>query len=210
MVSRGFIIGNGSSRKGFNLSDLVGLGEVYGCNALYRDFKPDLLFTHDSLMLSEIKDGYDGVYVYVDGGLARIYSSNANKPDKILPISTYLLMTGACATEFMCKHTNVSEIFLLGFDLYKIDGRYRSNIYDGTKNYPEKKEIKERLNSITRNLSDMSRVFLENRDKVFYRVGDDLHIPDSWSSYTNVKPICYNRFKELLNWFLWGEEMCLV
>lgn len=36
-----FIVGNGLSRKDFDLNRLKGVGTVYGCNALYRTFTPD-------------------------------------------------------------------------------------------------------------------------------------------------------------------------
>ena len=40
-VPRGnaYIIGNGPSRKGFDLNVLKDTGQTYGCNALYRDFQ---------------------------------------------------------------------------------------------------------------------------------------------------------------------------
>ena len=42
-----YCIGNGPSRKNFDLNTLKGTGQVYGCNALYRDFMPDFLFSVD-------------------------------------------------------------------------------------------------------------------------------------------------------------------
>ena len=55
-VPRGnaYIIGNGPSRKGFDLNLLKPTGQVYGCNALYRDFVPDYLFSVDAKMTQEI------------------------------------------------------------------------------------------------------------------------------------------------------------
>ena len=38
-----FIIGNGKTRKGFDLETLRGKGTTYGCNAVYRDFDPDYI-----------------------------------------------------------------------------------------------------------------------------------------------------------------------
>ena len=38
-----FVLGNGASRKDVDLSALKNHGKVYGCNALYRDFTPDVL-----------------------------------------------------------------------------------------------------------------------------------------------------------------------
>ena len=55
-VPRGnaYIIGNGPSRKGFDLNQLKSTGQIYGCNALYRDFVPDYLFSVDAKMTQEI------------------------------------------------------------------------------------------------------------------------------------------------------------
>ena len=45
-VPRGnaYCIGNGPSRKNFDLNRLKETGQTYGCNALYRDFMPDFIF----------------------------------------------------------------------------------------------------------------------------------------------------------------------
>ena len=54
-----FILGNGESRKNFDLDDLKTKGTVYGCNALYRDFTPDALICVDGGMMHEVYDsGY--------------------------------------------------------------------------------------------------------------------------------------------------------
>ena len=49
-----FVIGNGNSRKDVNLNVLSDHGKTVGCNALYRDFAPTYLITHDSSLLHEI------------------------------------------------------------------------------------------------------------------------------------------------------------
>ena len=54
MVKRVFCIGNGESRKGFNLEKLRPHGNIYGCNALYRDFMPDILTSVDHGIMHEI------------------------------------------------------------------------------------------------------------------------------------------------------------
>ena len=38
-----FIIGNGKSREQLDFQRLIGQGCTFGCNALYRDFKPDYI-----------------------------------------------------------------------------------------------------------------------------------------------------------------------
>ena len=54
-MERAFIIGNGKSRIGFDLNQLRGKGTIYGCNALYRDFMPDVLVATDDRMREEIE-----------------------------------------------------------------------------------------------------------------------------------------------------------
>jgi len=49
-----FIIGNGESRKDFDLESLRRKGKIYGCNALYRDFTPDILVATDQDIILEI------------------------------------------------------------------------------------------------------------------------------------------------------------
>ena len=54
MVKRVFCIGNGESRIGFDLNKLRPHGNIYGCNAIYRDFMPDVLIAVDYGIMHEI------------------------------------------------------------------------------------------------------------------------------------------------------------
>jgi len=54
MIKRVFCIGNGQSRKNYNLEKLRPFGKIYGCNALYRDFTPDVLVAVDHGIMHEI------------------------------------------------------------------------------------------------------------------------------------------------------------
>ena len=56
-----FVIGNGESRKGFDLEKLRPHGKIYGCNAVYRDFTPDVLVAVDQGISHEI---YQSGYAY--------------------------------------------------------------------------------------------------------------------------------------------------
>jgi len=59
MTNRVFCIGNGTSRNGFDLESLRPHGRIYGCNALYRDFTPDVLCAVDQGIMHEIyQSGY--------------------------------------------------------------------------------------------------------------------------------------------------------
>jgi len=61
MAKTVFCIGNGQSRSSIDLIKLRPHGKIYGCNALYRDFKPDVLTAVDGPIMHEIyQSGYDG------------------------------------------------------------------------------------------------------------------------------------------------------
>ena len=47
-------LGNGQSRQGLDLQKMKDYATVIGCNALYRDFTPDILVALDSRMSHEI------------------------------------------------------------------------------------------------------------------------------------------------------------
>ena len=49
-----FCVGNGQTRASIDLIKLRPHGKIYGCNGLYRDFKPDVLTSVDGPMMHEI------------------------------------------------------------------------------------------------------------------------------------------------------------
>jgi hypothetical protein len=60
-MNKAFLIGNGESRKDFNLDILKPHGKIYGCNALYRQYTPDVLVSVDHGIMHEI---YQSGYCY--------------------------------------------------------------------------------------------------------------------------------------------------
>lgn len=60
-MTKVFCIGNGESRKNFNLDLLKPHGKVYGCNALYREYTPDILVSVDHGIMHEV---YQSGYCY--------------------------------------------------------------------------------------------------------------------------------------------------
>ena len=58
-MTTAFCFGNGTSRKGLNLDDFKKYGTVIGCNAIYRDYTPDIVVGLDSQIGHEIyRSGY--------------------------------------------------------------------------------------------------------------------------------------------------------
>jgi len=57
-VRPAFVIGNGESRSAIDLPELKPIGLTVGCNALYRDFKPDILSCCDQRMVAEARQSF--------------------------------------------------------------------------------------------------------------------------------------------------------
>jgi hypothetical protein len=54
-----FVLGNGISRLDIPLPVMQQQGKIYGCNALYRDFVPDVLVSTDRAIATHIQEsGY--------------------------------------------------------------------------------------------------------------------------------------------------------
>ena len=67
-MRRAFVIGNGLSRKGFDLNKLVGHGLIVGCNESYRTFDEfAMMCSIDGGITAQIKNDYSGLHVYKDG-----------------------------------------------------------------------------------------------------------------------------------------------
>jgi hypothetical protein len=128
-----YCIGNGPSRKHFDLNLLPATGQTYGCNALYRDFIPDYLFSVDAKMSKKISE--DGVYnkcvCY-----APSLEVNRNKGLKLIPLNPhYTSGNQAIWTATVHGHKN---IYLIGYDFREYGPGQLNNIYQGTECYGER------------------------------------------------------------------------
>ena len=60
-----FVLGNGISRQQIDLNLLKTLGRVYGCNAIYREFEPDVLISTDLPISERIQhEGYGRTHTH--------------------------------------------------------------------------------------------------------------------------------------------------
>ena len=120
-----YIIGNGESRKGFDLLMLKGRGVVFGCNAIYRDFAmsspkyalPDYLVAIDNPIITEIESS--------DFPSARVLipPENPSRPRSNAGMNAII---EAIKKEY-------THLYILGFDFLVVDQKTAmSNLYDGT------------------------------------------------------------------------------
>lgn len=125
-----FIIGNGSSRKGFELAQLKAHGEVYGCNALYRDFTPDYLVAIDDAIIQEINESDFPKDRFIVPPEKEQYEDEAY--NKFVRVRSNAGMN-AMIEAIKRGH---KELYCLGFDfMIRLPEYAIGNVYDGSSCY---------------------------------------------------------------------------
>jgi hypothetical protein len=128
-MTRAFVLGNGISRKAVALESLRPLGKIYGCNALYREFNPDVLVATDRPIAATIQEsGYAGQHVFYT---RRPLEGSGARP---VPALYFGYSSGpiACALAAQAGHTT---IYMLGFDMGPAENQQFNNVYAGTEFY---------------------------------------------------------------------------
>ena len=128
-MAAAFVLGNGVSRQSVDLTVLKTLGTVYGCNAIYREFVPDVLISTDSPISERIQqEGYGQQHVHYtrkplpDSGSRRI-------AQKYFGYSSGPVAASQAAID------GATAIYLIGFDLGPTrTGRF-NNCYADTEFY---------------------------------------------------------------------------
>ena len=124
-----FVLGNGVSRQAIDPAELLKWGHVYGCNALYRTFRPTALIATDKPIATEIQEtGYSANNIfYTRKPIVGLGAKAA--PKQYYPFSSGPLAIGIAAID------NHVKIYLLGFDLGPtIYGKF-NNVYADTAYY---------------------------------------------------------------------------
>ena len=121
-----FLLGNGKSRDHFDLERLRGRGTIIGCNAIYRDFSPDILIAIDTKMLNELNAAQDlnpNMLIITPQGRARKLKNS------VIYRTGKFNTSGCFAMRLIGESMLPKKCFMLGMD------GYPGNMYDGTKNY---------------------------------------------------------------------------
>lgn len=124
-----FVIGNGVSRQGVPLNDLKQYGKIYGCNALYRDFVPDVLVATDRPISTRIQD--EGYAIKHKFYTRRPFEGSGAKR---LPQQYYGYSSGPNALGLACLD-GARRIYLIGFDMGPGTHKGFNNIYADTEFY---------------------------------------------------------------------------
>lgn len=156
MTERAFVIGNGKSRRNFQLKYLKGKGTVFGCNALYRDTfiknnwdLPDYLVAIDPNIITEIESSnfpsqrfivppqeeqFEPVDYHLELSGIDKRGLMQNNPGLVEQIQTPRSNAGMNAMAEAIKK-GAKQIFLLGFDFILATDESTTNMYEGSNAY---------------------------------------------------------------------------
>jgi hypothetical protein len=191
-----YCIGNGPSRKDFDLNRLESTGQTYGCNALYRDFIPDYIFSVDSGMTMAMCD--DKVYekcIHYTPALQVNRSYGKDKLHLIPNNPNWISGNQAFWTAGVHGHKN---IYLIGYDFREYGKNQLNNIYQDTECYGERHD-----DNIFDGWLKQFRDMLKMRPYVDYTVVHDnppeyLNHLQTGTDLGNSKVISYAEFEKVL------------
>lgn len=169
-----FVLGNGKSRLAVDLNSLRPYGKIYGCNALYRDFVPDVLVATDPEISTAIMEsGYAKENVFytrkpIDG-------SGARKIVKNYGFSSGPIVLGLALDD------NPEKLFILGFDLDSKDQRF-NNVYAGTDFYKPIGSKETHYGNWINQVADLTK----GRSNRIVRVNENNLVPDKWKHIRHV------------------------
>jgi hypothetical protein len=124
-----FVLGNGLSRKDIDLFALQRLGKIYGCNALHREFTPDVLVSTDRPISTYIQEsGYSVRNKFYTR--RPIEGLGAHR----VPQDYFGYSSGPIATAIAAQDQH-RRIYLLGFDMGPTQNQTFNNLYAGTEFY---------------------------------------------------------------------------
>ena len=124
-----FVLGNGLSRQHLNLAHVKNCGMIYGCNALYREFTPDVLVATDRPIAEAIQhSGY---------AKKNCFYTRKPLPDsgaRRVPTTYHGYSSGPNAVGIAVQDQH-HRIYLVGFDLGPTATKTINNVYAGTEFY---------------------------------------------------------------------------
>lgn len=189
-MTRAFIIGNGTSRQGFDLDSLRPYGKIYGCNALYREFTPDVLVATDRPIANEIQStGYAHKH--------KFYTRRPGPDSGALTLSHpfWPYCSGANALG-LALIDGATTVYMLGFDVGSTHSKV-NNIYAGTTFY--KPQDYHALNN-KQWIAQFTSIFRDYPGVAFIRIVNDfsLTIPE-FATINNLTHTTYSDFVHGLN-----------
>ena len=207
LSNRAVVIGNGISRLEFDLTHFLPSRETtawgeftpwmppksakkfntYGCNALYRNFRPDFVVATGTDIIQEIanSDYTNNNVVYANGQVVAQYS------EKFHYIPQDLSFNSGAIAAYLAAFDGHKRVFMIGFDgIDNTNDNY--NVYAGTNGYPTKDTtISESFWTI--GLYNVMKMY---EDVEFFRVAptDTFRTPEPWKYLLNYRTINFRQF----------------
>lgn len=130
-----FVLGNGVSRQGLDLNLLKSFGTIYGCNALYREFTPDVLVSTDAPISQHIQLA----------GYSKNNKMYTRKPidtfgAKRIPQQYFGFSSGPAAVGIAALDKS-KRIYLIGFDMGPNQFGKFNNVYADTEFYKKSSAV---------------------------------------------------------------------
>lgn len=190
-MSRAFVLGNGVSRLQVNLHVLRELGEIYGCNALYREFAPTVLVSTDRPISSRIQEeGYSLKHTMYTR--RPIPGMGANR----IPQEWYGFSSGPVATALAAMNHNQS-IYLIGFDMGPAGPDRFNNVYADTEFYKKSSAKPTFTGNWVRQILQITKTFPNQN---FFRVhGDTTATIPEFQKVPNLVAMTMEDFQNRIN-----------
>ena len=163
-MSAAFVLGNGVSRLSVDLNQLKQRGQIYGCNALYREFVPDVLISTDKGISQVIQNS----------GYAQNNVMYTRKPlpglgARTVPQSYFGFSSGPIAVGVAALDQHLA-VYLIGFDMGPNVNNKFNNVYADTEFYKKSSSLPTFTGNWTRQLVTICRDFPKTS---FHRVMGD-------------------------------------
>ena len=201
-MSKAFCIGNGESRKGFDLEQLRPHGKIYGCNALYRDFTPDVLVAVDHGICHEI---YNSGYCQKNEAWFRDWTKVPSMHYEMMIYGSVDKITRDEIKEYYDKHienerTNAEEFVFHGSNLSGLANIIKSGKAKGK----TREVIQEQINHSTINVSWINQPdYSNNITDLIENYKKDL----GWAAGATSGRIAVEQIKDLKEVYLIGHDL---
>lgn len=189
-MTRAFALGNGKSRQAVKLKRLREFGQIYGCNAIFEEFVPDVLISTDSPISQHIqKSGYSKKHRHYTRRPLEGYGSHKIKRE------WYGWSSGPIAAAYAAEQAR--RIYLLGYDLGGTTQGLFNNIYADTEFYKKSTDKPTFSGNWIKQLAACCKEF---SDREFIRViGEHSSDIDAFQSIPNLTHMPMTEFLDRLN-----------
>ena len=190
-MSAAFVLGNGISRLTVDLSVLKQRGTVYGCNALYREFAPDVLISTDKGIAHTIQHS----------GYAREHVMYTRKPlpglgARSVPQSYFGFSSGPIAVGLAAMDQHLA-VYLIGFDMGPTATNRFNNVYADTEFYKKSSSNPTFTGNWVRQIVTVAKDFPNTS---FHRVmGDTSALIPEFKSVGNLNTVNLTDFVHRIN-----------